>query len=192
MALAITRDRVLDVAQKLIQARGFSAFSFADIASEVGIRKASIHHHFPTKADLAITLMTRYRDTFCAALDEIERDHATVNARLDAYQRLFSSVLRDDNRLCMCGMLAADFQTLPPALRIEVRAFFDDNERWLAKILAAGKRRGETAFRGSAITQARVVLSSLEGAMLVARTYGDVARFTAVARRVLADALRAS
>ena len=87
-------------------------------------------------------------------------------------------------------MLAADFDALPGEVRGEVRGFFDDNEQWLAKVLAEGKRRGQTSFRGTATTQARVVLSSLEGAMLVARTYRDVARFTAVARRVLADALR--
>jgi TetR/AcrR family transcriptional repressor of nem operon len=189
-AVAATRIRILDVAQRLIQARGFSAFSYADIATEVGIRKASIHHHFPTKGDLALALMTRYREDFSTALAAISRDHATAAARLDAYQRLFSNVLRDDHRLCMCGMLAADFGALPPEVRSEVRAFFDDNEAWIAAVLGEGKRRRETAYRGSSTTHARVVLSALEGAMLVARTYGDVARFTAVARRVLADTLK--
>jgi TetR/AcrR family transcriptional repressor of nem operon len=185
-----TRTRILDVSQRLIQARGFSAFSFADIAAAVGIRKASIHHHFPTKGDLAIALMCRYRVDFAALLAEISREHRKLAARLNAYQALFSNVLRDGDRLCMCGMLAADFGALPDDVRLEVRAFFDDNERWLAKTLSDGKRAGETAFRGTAATQARVVLAALEGAMLVARTYSDVGRFNAVARRVLADLLR--
>jgi TetR/AcrR family transcriptional repressor of nem operon len=192
LATTATRDRILDVAQRLIQVRGFSAFSFADIASEIGIRKASVHHHYPTKGDLAIALMVRYRAAFNGALATIVSDHDSVSRRLDAYQGLYSNVLRDGHKLCMCGMLAADFEALPPEVRREVRAFFDDNEKWLATVLAEGKRRGQTSFRGTAKTQARVVLSALEGAMLVARTYGDVARFTAVARRVLADALRAS
>jgi TetR/AcrR family transcriptional repressor of nem operon len=189
-AVAATRSRILDVAQRLIQARGFSAFSYADIAAAVGIRKASIHHHFPTKADLALALMARYRTSFDAALASIMRDHHRAEARLTAYRRLFANVLRDDHRLCMCGMLAADFEALPAKVREEVRGFFDDNETWIASVLAEGKRRGETSSRGTPRARARVVLAALEGAMLVARTYGDVARFDAVARAVLADALR--
>jgi TetR/AcrR family transcriptional repressor of nem operon len=182
-AEATTRDRILDSAQRLIQARGFSAFSYADIATEVGIRKASIHHHFPTKGELAVALMQRYRIVFAEALAKIVAKHATIDARLDAYQRLFANVLRDDHRLCMCGMFAADFDALPDNVRREVRAFFDDNEVWLAKILADAKRP-------RANLSARVVLSAFEGAMLVARAYGDVGRFTAVARSVVAQTLR--
>lgn len=189
--VAATRTRILDVTQRLIQAQGFSAFSYADIATEIGIRKASIHHHFPTKGDLALALMVRYRQLFGALLEEILHDHATTAARLKAYQQLFANVLRDDHRLCMCAMLAADFEALPSTVRTEVRAFFDDNEAWLGKVLGEGKRRREVTLRGSVATQARVVLSALEGAMLVARTYRDVHRFTVVAERVLADATRA-
>src|SRR5258705_5044427 len=156
-SVAATRTRILDVAQRLIQARGFSAFSYADVAQTIGIRKASIHHYFPTKSDLAHALMTRYREMFATALSEIEDKHETAAARLAAYQRLFTNVLRDDHRLCMCGMLAADFDALPPAVREEVRAFFDDNEIWIARVLTEGRRRGETSFRGTSRAHARVV-----------------------------------
>lgn len=186
-AVAATRDRILDVSQRLIQARGFSAFSYADIAAEIGIRKASIHHHFATKAELAVALMVRYRSAFDAALVQIAAERASAPARLKAYQQLFANVLRDDHRLCMCGMFAADFDALPADVREEVRAFFDDNEVWLAKVLAEGKKRGELSFRGTPRSRARVILSALEGAMLVARTYRDVGMFESIA----ADIVRA-
>ena len=181
-----TRTRILDVSQRLIQARGFAAISYADIATELGIRKASVHHHFATKSDLALELMKRYRAVFGAALEEISKDEATCARRLVAYKKLFASVLLDDHRLCMCGMFAADFEALTTDVRTEVRGFFDDNEAWLAKVLGEGKRKRQIAFRGTPRAQARVLLSALEGAMLVARTYRDPARFEAVAKDVLA------
>jgi TetR/AcrR family transcriptional repressor of nem operon len=186
-----TRSRILDVTQRLIQARGFSAFSYADIAAEIGIKKASVHHHFATKAELAHALMVRYRFLFGGALTQIEHDRASAVARLKAYQQLFSNVLRDDNRMCMCGMLAADFDALPPQVRGEVRAFFDDNEYWISRVLAEGKRKRQLAFRGKPEARARLVLSTLEGAMLVARSRRDPSLFDEIADRAIADAVRA-
>jgi TetR/AcrR family transcriptional regulator, transcriptional repressor for nem operon len=181
-----TRTRIMDVSQRLIQARGFAAFSYADIATELGIRKASVHHHFATKSDLAVELMKRYRVVFAAALEDISDTRMTCRRRLVAYKELFANVLRDDHRLCMCGMLAADFEALTAEVRNEVRGFFDDNELWLANVLGEGKRKKETSFRGTPKAQARVVLSALEGAMLVARTYRDLTRFETVANDILA------
>ena len=186
-----TRDRILDVSQRLIQAHGFSGFSYADIAEAIGIRKASIHHHFPTKGDLAHALMVRYRDRFAGALAVIHHDHASAPARLERYQQLFADVLRDDHRLCMCGMLAADFAALPAPVRREGRAFFDDNETWLTGVLTEGAKRKELVFRGPAQPQARLILSAFEGAMLVARSRRDIGQFTMVAERAIANVARA-
>jgi TetR/AcrR family transcriptional repressor of nem operon len=180
-----TKDRILDSAQQLIQARGFSGFSYADIAKKVGIRKASIHHHFSTKGVLGAELMARYRTRFGEALQRIEKTSGASPARLRKYGKLFADVLRDGNRMCLCGMLAADFDALPKSVRGEVNGFFDDNEAWLARVLSAGRAEGELSFEGSAEAQAQVILSALEGAMLVARSQRDVKMFEAVTQRVL-------
>lgn len=184
-----TRDRILDVAQRLIQARGFSGFSYADIAAKVGIRKASIHHHFPTKGVLGTKLMVRYRRAFAGALEEIDRED-DARVKLRRYAELFAHVLRDGHRMCMCGMLAADFDALPKSVRAEVKGFFDDNEAWLAKVLDEGRRAESLEFEGASHDEARTILSAFEGAMLVARSHADVARFDGVARRVLASLSR--
>lgn len=186
-----TRDRILDVTQRLIQAHGFSGFSYADVAAAIGIRKASIHHHFPTKGDLAHALMVRYRERFAGALAMISREHASAPARLDRYQQLFADVLRDDHRLCMCGILAADFAALPTTVRREVRGFFDDNETWLTAVLTDGVKRKELALRGPARPQALLILSAFEGAMLVARSRRDLGHFTLIAERAIANVARA-
>jgi TetR/AcrR family transcriptional repressor of nem operon len=187
--LADTRDRILDTAQRLIQARGFSGFSYADIATKIGIRKASIHHHFPTKGALGTKLMVRYRRAFGDALARIDED-GDARSKLRRYAELFAGVLRDGHRMCMCGMLAADFDALPKSVRAEVKGFFDDNEAWLAKVLDEGRRAGTIDFEGPAHAEARTMLSVFEGAMLVARSHADVARFEGVAQRVLSSLSR--
>lgn len=182
-----TSDRILDVAERLIQTLGYNAFSYADIAKALNIRKASIHHHFPTKAKLGRALMARYRQRFGEALAAIERRHTAAATRLRQYAGLFQSVLEDGNRLCLCGMLAADFSTLPKAIRVEVRGFFDDNETWLERVLAQGRTQGSIAFDGPARRAATRLLSSLEGAMLVSRSYENPCRFSELAQGLLDD-----
>jgi len=182
-----TADRILDVAERLLQVRGFNGFSYADIASELHVRNASIHYHFPTKSDLGTRLIARYQAAFRDRLDAIERGRGDARWKLRQYTRLYAKVLKDRNRMCLCGMLASDFQTLPRPVREGVRAFFDENEAWLARVLEQGRTDQVLRFDGPAHLAARLVLSSLEGAMLVARSYDDVARFESVAQRVVAD-----
>jgi len=87
--------------------------------------------------------------------------------------------------MCMCGMLAAEYPTLPRAMQSEVIHFFDENQRWLAKVLKEGKADGTLTYRRRAEDVAQGILSTLEGAMLVARPYGDLARFDAAAKQLL-------
>jgi TetR/AcrR family transcriptional repressor of nem operon len=110
----------------------------------------------------------------------------TTPAKLRAYAGLYASVLRE-NRMCLCGMLAAEYQTLPEAMRDAVVRFFDANESWLAGVLTTGVKEGTLSFVGSAADTARMIIGTLEGAMLVARPYGDVARFDAAADQLLAS-----
>lgn len=187
MKVGATAERVMDVAQRLVQSRGFNGFSYADVAEELGIRKASLHYHFRTKDDLGRALMARYRERFRGALAEIEAAAPHAPERLRRYAKLYLSVLRDEDRMCLCGMLAADFTTLARPLKDEVRRFFDDNEAWLARVLEAGRRAGTLDFKGAAAGQAVALVSGLEGAMLVARSTRGARRFEETARRLLAS-----
>lgn len=181
-----TAQRILDVAEQLVQVRGFNAFSYADIAAELGITKASLHYHFAGKAELGHALVSRYADRFGHALEEIDRMPDAPPAKLAAYTRLYGDVLRG-RRMCLCGMLAAEYQTLPEPIREAVVAFFDHNEVWLERVLEHGHTDGSLKFDGSGRDAARTLLSSLEGAMLVARTYRDPKRFQTTATTLLAS-----
>lgn len=181
-----TADRILDAAEKLVQVRGFNAFSYADVSKAVGIQKASLHHHFATKTDLGLALLERYRRAFLGALANIESDANQAVPRLERYVDLYRAVLRK-RRMCMCGMLAADIATLPQPMRASVGIFFAENEGWLARVLTQGTTRGELQFAGTPASMAGVIVSSLEGAMLVARGRGAPSHFDDVAALLIAN-----
>jgi len=180
-----TAQRILDIAEQLVQMRGYNAFSYAHIAAELGITKASLHYHFSSKAELGQALIARYAQRFALALEEIDSKTTPAPAKLAAYAGLYADALRGQ-RMCLCGMLAAEYQTLPEQIRKAVVVFFDDNEIWLERVLEQGCTDDTLKFDGSARETARMIISGLEGAMLVARPYGDLRRFQTTATTLLA------
>jgi len=181
---ANTRSRILDAGERLVQVRGFNGFSYADVAAELSLTKASLHYHFPSKAELGEALIARYADRFAHALATIDANITHPPAKLDAYASLYTEVLRQE-RMCLCGMLAAEYQTLPSPIRDAVVAFLDDNEAWLALVLEQGREDGCLRFSNTPADTARSIVSGLEGAMLVARPYGAIERFETAAAPLL-------
>jgi TetR/AcrR family transcriptional repressor of nem operon len=185
LSRAATATRILDIAERLVQTRGYNGFSYADISAQLRIRNASVHYHFPSKTDLGKRLVARYRDNFMAALADLDRRHPDPRRRLRAYVGLWTRVLRDRDRMCLCGMMAADIATLPRSVRGEIRRFFDANEGWLVGVLRAGQKAGTLKLAGKAEVEARLLTMGLEGAMLIARSYGEPRRFEEIAERLL-------
>ena len=184
-----TSTRILDTAEALLQVRGYNGFSYADVSTELGITKAALHYHFPGKADLGLALITRYADRFSESLASIDRADAPPKDRLAEYARLYDQVLRQ-SKMCLCGMLAAEYQTLPAPMRAAVAGFFDANESWLEKVLEDGRQDASLRFTGTARETARTIIACLEGAMLVARPSGDPDRLRSIAASLLADLTR--
>ena len=183
-----TATRILDLAEELVQIRGFSGFSYADIAARLDVTPASLHYHYGSKAELGEALIRRYRTRFMSALEAVERQSGKAPSMLDAYARIYADVLRL-KRMCLCGMLAAGYETLPEPMRREVVQFFDENEAWLVRVLEQGRADGTVAFSGPASVVAQSIISGLEGALLVARPYGDVGRFERAASRLLSGVM---
>ena len=180
-----TADRVLDVAERLAQTRGFNGFSYADIAAEVGITTASLHYHYRTKADLGRALIARYTATFQKTLAGIGLVEEDAARKLERYVRIYRQVLGAD-RMCLCGMFAAEYATLPTTMQDELRRFFEENERWLTQLLEDGRRDGSVRFEGAARDVAGLLTATLEGSMLLARSYDDDSRFGVVLQQLLA------
>jgi TetR/AcrR family transcriptional regulator, transcriptional repressor for nem operon len=181
-----TAAQILDVAERLAQTRGFNGFSYADIAGELGVTKASLHYHYASKADLGRALIDRYSASFAAAFEAIDRSSISAADKLQRYVKIYADVLRA-GRICLCGMLAAEYTTLPAPMQQAIKDFFDANERGLARMLESGRKDGSLSFDGPSADAARAITAALEGAMLLARPYGGADRFVNAAKRVLAE-----
>lgn len=172
-----TAEQVLDVAEVLIESRGYSAISYADIAGRLGIRKASIHYHFPSKVDLGVAVVDRYAARFREALAEAAaRPDLGGWQRLEVYFGPFRAFAGTADQICLCGALAGEMPALPAAMQTRVAAFFGEHQRWLADILARGAAAGDLTLPASPKRAARLVFSALQGALLVKRTTGDSAQ----------------
>lgn len=170
-------QKILEAAEKMVREGGYNAFSFRDIAKEVGIKSSSVHYHFPTKEDLGAAVAAYYTDTFLNALGEPED---WINAGKDpvkAYVKAFKDALTKDKRMCLCGLLGAEMDGLPPAVAAQTRVFFERNVDWLSRAYAL--QRGRKGAKERAVQ----TLALLEGAMIVGNVLGD-RNFDAVARIV--------
>jgi TetR/AcrR family transcriptional repressor of nem operon len=180
-----TTSRILDVAERMLQVRGYNGFSYGDVAAELGITRAALHYHVKGKAELGQALIERYAARFTDALTRLDATAPDAAAKLRGYAELYTDVLSAD-RMCLCGMLAAEHRTLPDPLQQAVCAFFASNAAWLRKVLEEGCADGSLRCPGTPEDTASMVLGALEGAMLITRLDGDVARFIATTNQLLA------
>jgi TetR/AcrR family transcriptional repressor of nem operon len=181
-----TADEILRSARSLIIAGGYNGFSYADIAEMVGIRKASIHHHFPTKVDLVRTLLQRYRAEADAGIAEIERHAATPVDQLRSYTGYWESCIGDPTAsFCVCALLASQLPVLPEEIAVELRAYFRGLSAWLTSVLGRGETSGDFALSGTASAEAETFMATVHGAMLSARAYGDPEVFAAITRPLI-------
>ena len=179
-----TASRILDAAEQLVQVRGFNAFSYADVAAELDLTNAALHYHYPSKSELGEALIARYVTRFLGALQDIDESVAKPLHKLEAYADLYADVLKNQ-RMCLCGMLAAEYETLSAGMQAAVTDFFEKNETWLSRVLRQGRDGGSLKFVGSPLNEARSIVSGLEGAMLIARSFGDLKRFESAASHML-------
>jgi len=172
-----TASKVLDVGQELIQTRGYTAMSFQDIATQVGIKKPSVIHHFPSKADLGVAIIQRYRATFASELEAIKKD--PNKATWDVLEFYFSPYLhfaQTPDKVCLCGALAGEVPALPNQMRLEVKQFMEDHQSWLEHILRNGRRSGELTFDETPARLSRMIFNTLQGTLLVKRSTDDLSQ----------------
>ena len=168
-----TREAILSAARRAAQSHGYGGLNYRDLAAEVGIKAASIHYHFPTKADLGAAVARRYWEDTAAELEAIRADMPDATARLNHYPSIFRRSLENGNRICLCSFMAAEHDDLPEAVKAEIRTFADVNVSWLREALDAAGNADPDTSEG----RARAIFAAVSGAQLLARSQADVSLF---------------
>jgi TetR/AcrR family transcriptional repressor of nem operon len=176
-----TSEKILETAQALVMAGGYNGFSYADISDAIGIRKASIHHHFATKAELVAVLVDRYTQHAQASLKSLSAQVPSPLDQLQAYLGYWQTCILDASQpFCVCAMLASEMQMLPEDVASHVRAHFRNLADWLASVLKAGAEQGQFRLNNLPEEEAQILMASVHGAMLSARALGEPNVFSVI------------
>ena len=186
-----TQQKLIDSARFLIQTRGYNGFSYADVAEQVQVRKASIHHHFPTKADLARAVVDESRDLIVEQTRILASGPFDPAKQLRAYTGYWEKCIADASApFCVAGMLATALPTRPDELAEHVREHFRELSKWLETVLTKGAQMGLFELQGSARLEAESFMSMVYGAMLTARAFSDPKVFADIVESGLGKLLR--
>lgn len=181
LELSPRASEIIVRARALLVAGGYNGFSYADISASVGISKASVHHHFPSKADLVTTVVKRYREDAREGLAALEKNIDDPLAQLQAYTGYWATCIRDgSSSFCICAMLAAELPAIPEQVAEEVRGHFCDLAAWLSAVLERGAARRVFRLRADPESEAMALMATVHGAMLSARAFGDPEVFATV------------
>ena len=174
-----TVARILASAERYVRSGGYTAFSFREIAKEIGIKSASIHYHFPTKADLAAALAQDYTERFLEKLREIPFSDP-LDRQLAQYIDLFRQALCLDKKICLCAALATETDLLPDTVKQAIQYFFQENINWIAARLQEHQT-------DNANQVASHILATLEGAMLLSKALDSIDYFETAVSSLLVN-----
>jgi len=167
-----TRQRILDSAQRLTQTRSFHGFSFQDIADEVGVRKASLYHHFDSKDEVAVAMLKRAADWVRAELKKTEEREP--KERLEAYFDIFHQIYGKGERMCPGGSFAAVFDAVSSPVQTAVHRFAKMHVDWLEDVVRDGVEQGQfTVGDQRPRDVAAQIAAAVQGALLVGRLSSD-------------------
>lgn len=168
-----SKEAILEAARQMAQAHGYGGLNFRDLADAVGIKAASIYHHFASKADLGTAVARRYWEDTANDLDRLLAQAPDPITALRQYPQIFRRSLERENRLCLGSFMSAEYDDLPEPVIKEVQAFADVNIAWLAKVLS----EAGLVEPGKSEDKARAIFAAVAGAQLLARSRSDISLF---------------
>jgi TetR/AcrR family transcriptional regulator, transcriptional repressor for nem operon len=179
------KEAILAAAKRAAQAHGYNGLNFRDLADEVGIKAASIHYHFRSKADLGAAVARRYWEDTASGLEAMAAETSDPICCLRQYPEMFRKALATGNRMCLCSFMAAEYDDLPEAVKREVQTFGDVNVAWLSRLLSAAT----VVSARESEQRARAIFAAIAGAQLIARSRSDIALYDSLIDSYLAAGL---
>ena len=162
----------MDLAETFIQEKGFNGFSYAHISKALDVKNAAVHYHFPTKQELVCAVMQRYRDRFQLWINNSRIKTLSPQEKLDWFFSIYTDTRADNGKVCLGGSLQTEFNSLPVSLREQTESLTRELLVWLQATLQEGRETGAFHFSGDAASKAALILSSLQGALQIARALG--------------------
>ena len=182
-----TASKLISEASQLITHVGYNGFSYADLAKRLGIRKPSIHHHFPSKVDLVVAVVEEQRAAIREQIAALESGTPDAMEQLLAYLGYWNRCIEDQSAsFFLAGVLAVELPGLPPEVGDAVQRYFDDLGAWLERVMALGVEQGTIELELEPKTSSQFFQTALYGAMVMARAYGDPGKFTFIVDAFLA------
>ena len=167
-----TQRTILDLAESLLQDKGYNGFSYAHIARELGVKNAAVHYHFPTKEALGAAVIQRYRDRFKLWTNNARIKDLSPEEKLDWFFSIYTNTRADHGKVCLAGSLETEFHSLPDTVREQTKALTTELLAWLQDTLKEGRDAGTFHFNGEPADKASLILASLQGALQMARAMG--------------------
>jgi len=167
-----SKRTILNLAESMLQDKGYNGFSYAHIASELGVKNAAIHYHFPTKEDLSISVVRRYRERFKLWINNTRVKDLPSEEKLDWFFGIYTNMRADKGKVCLVGSMEAEFNSIPEDLQAEVQALHNEMLTWLQTVLAEGRDAGAFQFNGEPMNKAALIMSTLQGGLQMARALG--------------------
>lgn len=169
------KSQILTLAENKVRSGGYGNFSFRELADEIGIKSSSVHYYFRTKSDLGAELAHQYTDAFLSSLND-DKAKLVRRSAINLYINAFKTALDKDKQMCLCGLLGAQSDALPEAVKIEIKRFFELNIAWLQQVYIEEK--------GLTVDQAKIsairLLATLEGMMILAKVLDDITTFDSI------------
>jgi len=183
-----SKRTILNLAESMLQDKGYNGFSYAHIASELNVKNAAIHYHFPTKEDLSISVVRRYRERFKLWVNNTRVKDLPSEEKLDWFLGIYTNMRADKGKVCLVGSMEAEFNSIPGGLQAEVQALHKEMLTWLQTVLAEGRDTGTFQFNGEPMNKAALIMSTLQGGLQMARALGTK-KFQAVIGQIKLDLL---
>jgi len=180
-----TANKILDIAEHYTKTRGFNAFSYRDIQNDLGIKTSSIHYYFPTKHDLALSMIERYINRYQLVLHDISSSTISSIQKLQKLADIFIVSSKED-KFCLCGMMAMDVVSMPVSVHKQLKIFFQISEDWMVKIIREGITAKTIRHAVNPEFEASHFLATLEGGLLIARIRKSPKYLSSIVKELLA------